>query len=179
LLVLINDLLDSSRIQAGKFVLSPAAIDFEAIAQSTVSILEPLAHKRQLQLRYSAPSQLPPLVADEQRIGQILTNLINNAIKFSGQGGTIAVVAQPNEDHLLVEVSDTGIGIAQSDIERLFMPFTQVDMTNTRRAGGAGLGLSIVKALVEAHGGEIGVRSTLGEGSTFFFTLPFAPKQSI
>lgn len=176
LLSLINDLLDMSRIQAGRFSLDPRWIDFPDIVTDVVANLAPLAEQKHHLLRSEVSSDLPPLWADEQRIIQVLTNLIHNAIKFTPVGGTITVRAGFEGAHLWCEVEDDGAGIAASDLIRLFRPFSQVDGSNTRQAGGTGLGLSIAKALVEAHGGVIGVRSQPGRGSTFWFRLPLQPQ---
>jgi signal transduction histidine kinase len=99
-------------------------------------------------------------------------NLVSNAIKFTPEGGVIVIQACTENGNLKVEVTDTGIGIAPDDLNKLFKPFTQLDMSSTRKVGGTGLGLSISKALTEAHGGAIGVLSEPGKGSTFWFTLP-------
>jgi signal transduction histidine kinase len=115
---------------------------------------------------------MPTLVADEQRVAQIVSNLVGNAIKFTEPGGRVTVEAFVNGPCLRVEVQDDGIGIAPGDRAKLFKRFSQLDMSNTRRAGGVGLGLTICKSLVEAHGGQIGVETAPGAGSTFWFTLP-------
>lgn len=172
LLVLINDLLDMSRIQAGKFSLEPQLMSLHHVAEDVVSHLKPLADQCHHRIEVDVPADLPDLLADAQRVGQVLTNLTNNAIKFTPEGGTIRIAARREGGGIRCEVCDTGIGIAPQDVTKLFQPFTQLDMSHTRRVGGTGLGLSISKALVEAHGGQIGVDSTPGMGSTFWFTLP-------
>lgn len=172
LLNLINDLLDMSRIQAGKFALEPRPMAFPPVAADVAAHLAALAELRGHVLEVEVPHDLPPLVADEQRVTQILTNLATNAIKFTPEGGRIRIRACSDGDQLRCEVSDDGVGIATEHLPKLFQPFTQIDMSSTRRVGGTGLGLSIAKALVEAHGGRIGVDSAPGEGSTFWFTLP-------
>ncbi len=172
LLSLINDLLDMSRIQAGKFELFKDPMRFDAAVRHVVDSLAPLAGKKALEVRDEVPEDLPDVIADRQRVVQILTNLVGNAIKFTPVGGRVVVRARIEADHLRCEVEDTGIGIAPRHMAKLFNPFTQVDMSNTRQAGGTGLGLSICKALVEAHGGEIGVTSHVSGGSIFWFTLP-------
>ncbi|MFP5503632.1 MAG: PAS domain S-box protein [Candidatus Sericytochromatia bacterium] len=174
LLTLIDDLLDMSRIQAGQFQLMTAPLALDSVIEDVCDSLRPLAEKKRLRLDCAIEAGLPPALADPQRVRQILVNLIGNAIKFTPDDGQVSVQARVEEGELLVEVADTGIGIAEEDIGRLFIPFSQLDMSNTRRAGGTGLGLSITKSLVAAHGGRIGVRSQQGRGSTFWFTLPLA-----
>jgi PAS domain S-box-containing protein len=175
LLALVSDLLDMSRIQAGKFTIAFEPVRFEDVANSVAGSLASLAAQKQLGLALDVAPDLPPLTADAQRVGQVLTNLISNAIKFTPAGGQVHVTARQERDHVLCEIVDTGEGIRPDDLPRLFQRFTQLDMSTTRRAGGTGLGLSICKAIVEAHGGHIGVRSELDKGSTFWFTLPFNP----
>ncbi|MNS27790.1 Non-motile and phage-resistance protein [compost metagenome] len=175
LLALVNDLLDMSRIQAGKFTIAYEEVNVGELAHAIVESLAAIAEKRHLHLSVEVSASVPPLQADSQRIGQVLTNLLSNAIKFTPDGGEIHVFARRERGHVLVEVVDTGQGIRHEDLPRLFQRFTQLDMSKTRAASGTGLGLSICKAIVEAHGGHIGVRSELGKGSTFWFTLPIQP----
>jgi signal transduction histidine kinase len=120
------------------------------------------------------PSEMPDIEVDPAQITQVLDNLLNNAIKFSPSGGTITVRLSTEDDMVRVEVSDTGIGIPADKIDRVFDRFFQVDGSSTRRFGGAGLGLSICKQIIDAHGGELGVESEVGKGSTFAFTVPQA-----
>jgi signal transduction histidine kinase len=172
LLSLVSDLLDMSRIQAGKFTLNPEPSRLGPIADEAVSELSVLAEQRRLTLENHMPPNLPEVTVDPQRVRQILVNLLGNAIKFTEPGGTVALSARMDGDAVRLEVADTGVGISPENQKKLFSPFTQLDMSATRRAGGTGLGLSISKALVEAHGGHIGVTSAVGKGSTFWFTLP-------
>ncbi len=172
LLNLVNDLLDMSRIQAGKFSLDPHMISFEEVASAVMFNLDPLAKKKDLKVISRIDAGLPVICADAQRLSQILTNLIHNAIKFSPAGREIEVWASVAGDWLTAQVVDHAEGIAPEDLPRLFRQFGQLDTRSTRRFGGTGLGLSIAKALVESHGGQIGVQSKVGSGSTFWFTLP-------
>lgn len=172
LLALVNDLLDMTRIQAGQFSIIPHAIDFPEVVGKVLEILNPLADQKHQCLLNAVPDDLPPVMADDLRIAQVLTNLINNAVKFTADGGTITVRAFIEGNHLLCQVDDDGIGIVQEDIPKLFRRFSQLDETQARQLGGSGLGLSISKAIIEAHKGEIGVESEWGKGSTFWFTLP-------
>jgi signal transduction histidine kinase len=172
LLALIEDMLVMSSVQAGQFSLRLGPMAFPEVVKEAVTGFEPELPKRRLQLRVEVPDDLPELVADARRINQVLSNLISNAIKFTPEGGTVTVRACLDGNGIRCEVSDTGIGIAPRDIAKLFHPFTQLDMSETRRVGGTGLGLSVCKALIEAHGGAIGVESSVGQGSTFWFRLP-------
>jgi PAS domain S-box-containing protein len=172
LLGLVSDLLDMSRMQAGKFVLDPGDMAFQDVAAEVLATLAPLAELKHQRLVNEVEPGLPRFQADARRLTQVLVNLVNNAIKFTPEHGTIRVRARAEGANLLAEVEDTGIGIAAEDVPKLFQRFGQLDMSRTRSASGTGLGLSIAKALVEAHGGQIGVRAVAGEGSTFWFTLP-------
>jgi PAS domain S-box-containing protein len=176
LLALVNDLLDMSRVQAGKFALDWQTVALPGLVSHTLGALGASATAKGLTLVDEVPDELPPLRADAGRVSQVLANLVTNAIKYSSAGGVITVRAVAEGGWMRVEVADTGLGVPAEHQSRIFEAFTQVDMSNTRKAGGVGLGLSIVKALVEAHGGEVGVRSAgQGCGSTFYFTLPLAP----
>ena len=125
-----------------------------------------------LTLTRKIPHDLAPVLADRSRLGQVLDNLIGNALKFTPAGGTIALEVQDVGEFERILVSDTGIGIPSDKLEKVFEPFYQIDGSSTRRFGGAGLGLAIVRQIVEAHGGEVGVSSEAGKGSTFQFTVP-------
>ena len=143
-------------------------------------LLEPvLSHSEvndlNLQLQRDLAPDLPNVYADPNMVERVLIHLLENAIKFSPEGGVITVCARPEGEEMVVEVQDQGIGIPQEAITHLFDRFYQVDGSTTRRFGGTGVGLSMIKQIILAHGGDVGVRSTEGEGSTFFFTLPLAP----
>lgn len=172
MLLLVNNLLDISRMASGTFVLETRPIRYPALLEDVVRTLTPLVEDKGLTVTLDAADV--PLSADGDRVVQILTNLIQNAIKFTPAHGEIHVSTKVAGGAVVTEVRDTGIGIAESDIPKLFQRFHQLDMSLSRRAGGAGLGLSIAKGLVEAHGGAIGVESNEGRGSTFWFTLPMA-----
>ena len=150
---------------------APEPTAYPPLVADALEHMRPLAAQAGVQLS-SEVDVAATLVIDGPRIGQVLTNLVSNAIKFSPAGKTVSIRAFQREDAVVTEVEDEGEGLRPEDIVRLFQRFGQLDMSKTRRAGGAGLGLAICKALVEAHGGEIGVSSTLGAGSTFWFTLP-------
>jgi PAS domain S-box-containing protein len=175
LLSLINDLLDMSRIQAGKFQVDPRPVRLQEVVANVSEHLRPMLDRKVCRFEVDVPPHLPAVMADERRIGQVLANLITNAVKYSPERCEIAVRARHVGDHVRCEVADNGAGISAGDRLKLFYPFEQLDMSKTRRAGGIGLGLSIVKALVEAHGGHVGVESDgLGRGSIFYFVLPLA-----
>jgi PAS domain S-box-containing protein len=175
LLSLINDLLDMSRIQAGKFHVEPSPVRLHEVVANVSEHLRPMLDRKMCRFEVDVPPQLPAVLADERRIGQVLANLIVNAVKYSPERCEIAVRARCVGNQIRCEVADNGTGISASDRQKLFHPFEQLDMSKTRRAGGIGLGLSIVKALVEAHGGHVGVESDgQGLGSTFYFVLPIA-----
>jgi PAS domain S-box-containing protein len=171
MLSLVNDLLDFAKLQAGKFDLSPEPTPYAPLVDDVVTSMRPLADHRGVTLETDVQVPMPPML-DGVRVVQVLTNLISNAVKFTGKGGTIRVSATVEDGALVTRVSDTGMGIAESDIPKLFNRFRQLDMSTTRAAGGTGLGLAISKALIEAHGGAIGVESAVGRGSTFWFRLP-------
>jgi PAS domain S-box-containing protein len=172
LLVLVNDLLDASAMRAGKFKIDAQAVRLPPLAAEVGARLAPLATQRDQVLATALADDLPAVYADPQRVVQVLTNLIGNAIKFTPAGGSITVDAMCDGRTLRIAVTDTGPGIPEAERTLLFRPFTQLDTANHRRAPGTGLGLSISAAIVEAHGGRIGVESTQGAGSTFWFTLP-------
>ena len=171
---LLDDLLDFARVDAGTFRLAHEDIDLVAIVGTTLESLRPLARARQIALEGPRGETQLRLRADPGRVSQILLNLVGNALKFTPAGGRVSVTVLARGAEARVEVQDDGAGIAPEHLPHLFERFYQVDSGNSRRSGGAGLGLPICKALVAAHGGQIGVTSTLGAGSVFWFTLPRA-----
>ena len=180
LLQLINDVLDISKIESGKIVLEPKEIDMKWLIDSVLPTFEPMIKYKDLALTITVDEGLPLIYGDMDRIKQILINLISNAIKFTSKGG-ITVTARlsergikPGEPPIFVEVcvKDTGIGIKEEDLGRIFDKFVQVDLTSIREYEGTGLGLSIARGLVALHKGVIWATSTYGEGSKFCFTLP-------
>ncbi|MGE5706837.1 MAG: PAS domain-containing protein, partial [Bacteroidota bacterium] len=171
MLVLIDDLLDFTRMQSGKFGVTFAETDYPSLVAETVDSFQPNALERRIRLE-SEVRVSRPVCLDRRRIQQVIANLLANAVKFTPEGGVVRVTAWVEADRLITEVSDNGIGIAPEDLRKLFSPFKQLDMGLTRRAGGVGLGLSISKAIVEAHGGTIEARSEWGKGSTFRFLIP-------
>jgi|GEM_PF-1665814 len=169
---IVDDMLDFARLEAGSFKLVAREADLGLLVQEELAFVQPQAHDAHVTLRTEVPSEPLRVPMDPSRIGQVLLNLLGNAIKFTPAGGEVTIALRSERDGVRVEVRDTGIGISEEHLGRLFQKFFQVDPSMTREHGGAGLGLSIAKALVEAHGGRIGVTSQLGKGSTFWFTLP-------
>jgi len=174
LLQLINGILDFSRIEAGKVEMVSEDLDLHALIDECIESSTPLARGKQLKVEKNVPLELPRLAADRTKVKQILLNLLSNAIKFTSQGRVlVGVAAEPGA--VRVSVADTGIGIRQEDLTRLFEPFQQLDNPVARGAGGTGLGLAISKRFVELHGGRIWAESRENHGSTFHFTLPLNP----
>ncbi|MFH1007723.1 MAG: ATP-binding protein [Candidatus Latescibacterota bacterium] len=174
LLALINDVLDLSKIEAGRMSLHLSVGAIEGCVASVVATMGPLAKEKGLPLRTALEAGLPLCMMDEGRITQVLLNLVGNAIKFT-QVGEVEIGAQKEAEGLLVWVRDTGIGIPAEKLEEIFTEFGQVDASITRNTQGTGLGLSISRHIVEMHGGRIGVESQEGKGSRFWFTLPMQP----
>ncbi|HWE36142.1 MAG TPA: response regulator [Isosphaeraceae bacterium] len=176
LLNLINDILDLSKIEAGQMELDAAEADPRGLIASVVDNFQALAQGKGLSLRAEVDPALPQrFVTDENRLRQVLVNLVSNAVKFTVRGEVVVAARMPTADAWEVEVRDTGPGIAEEDIPKIFEQFRQLDGRTTRRAGGTGLGLSIVKRLVELLGGTLDVRSRLGSGTTFLVRLPLEP----
>jgi signal transduction histidine kinase len=171
LLQLINGILDFSRIEAGKLEMMSEELDLHELIDECIESSMPLARGKQMKIEKNVPLELPPLSGDRTKIKQILLNLLSNAIKFTGQGRVLVSVV-PEPDAIRVSVADTGIGIREDDLARLFEPFQQLDNPVVRSAGGTGLGLAISKKFVELHGGRIWAESRENQGSTFHFTLP-------
>lgn len=172
LLGLVSDLLDSSRIHAGTFSLVSRPVYVPGLVAEAVSDLSHMWGAKRLNLAWTVAPDAERLLADEQRLWQVLVNLLGNAIKFTPEEGRVRLRVCRQGAVLRFEVEDSGVGIAPHELGRLFQRFTQLG--DAPRHGGLGLGLSIAKAIVETHGGTIGVRSTPGEGSLFWFTLPAA-----
>ncbi|MDX1437657.1 MAG: ATP-binding protein, partial [Anaerolineales bacterium] len=175
LLGLINNILDLSKVEAGKMEFNIEEVDLADLIENVMFTTAGLIKNKPIQIHKNIDPTVPAIEADPLRIRQVLLNLLSNAAKFTEEG-SISVTCRLEDTvdgpAVLVSVRDTGPGVAPEDLEKLFLPFSQVDASPTRKTGGTGLGLSISKHLIEMHGGKIGVESVLGEGSRFYFTLP-------
>ena len=181
LLSLINDILDVSKISAGKLELNITEVSLVDLCKSSLAFIKQTAFEKQIQLDYHLPANLDKIFVDERRMCQVLINLLNNAVKFTPNGGEIALAISVKsaaacdrtaDYSLCFDISDTGIGIAKDDIAKLFQPFIQVDSNLNRKYQGTGLGLVLVKQIVELHGGSVSIASEVGKGSCFSIMLP-------
>lgn len=171
---LIDDILDLSAIEAKRMRFDLAPLALQDLGKPLMASLKPLALAKKVKLINSLEASLPKVLADREKVVQILTNLVDNAIKFNRTGGEVEVSATVAGNELVISVRDTGLGIPPADVPRIFERFFRVDRARSREMGGTGLGLSIVKHLVEAQGGSVSVESQFDKGSTFRFTLPLA-----
>jgi PAS domain S-box-containing protein len=177
LLSLINDILDVSKISAGKLELNISDVNMSALCQSSLVFVKQTAHDKQIQLDVQLPPGFVQLAVDERRMRQVLINLLNNAVKFTPVGGRVTlrvtqIKSEVDADTLELAVIDTGIGITSADQQKLFQPFIQLDSSLNRQYEGTGLGLTLVKQIVELHGGTISLESEVGQGSCFVVRLP-------
>ena len=174
---LVEDLQELSRAEAGRLTLKPEPVESAEAIRLTAERLEPLYDEKGVSLEVAAPEDLPPVLADAHRVAQILTNLFSNALRHTPSGGQVTVEAEAGKRgrYLTFRVSDTGEGITPEDLPHVFERFYRAEGSRSREGGGAGVGLTISRALVEAMGGEIEARSAgPGKGATFYFTLPVA-----
>ncbi|NTU78400.1 MAG: response regulator [Chloroflexales bacterium] len=177
LLALLSDILDLARIAAGHETLELRPVDVNLLCNAALLFAMPSAHKKGVSLLHTVDHNIIGLKADERRLTQILVNLLDNAVKFTPNGGAVGleVTSDAIQRRIQFSVRDNGVGIAEADHERLFEPFTQVDQSLSRRHEGVGLGLALVRRLVELHGGSIGLESAPGQGSRFTVSLPWSP----
>lgn len=171
---LIDDLLDLSKIESGKMTMELKALDIAPIVKRCKNVLSNLSKEKSLSIEVDIPNDLPKVKGDEKRLSQVFLNLLDNAIKYTPEGGSVTVRASRKDDVVRIDISDTGIGIPDKDLPRIFERFYRVDKARSRELGGTGLGLSIVKHIVQAHSGQVWVESTPGHGSIFSFTIPVA-----
>jgi len=171
---LIDDLLDLSKIESGKMSMAFIPIEIGPVIKRSAGVLEKLAREKSIKVEADIPSGLPNVLADENRLSQVFLNLLDNAVKYTPDGGSVKISVLPRDKYLQVDISDTGIGIPQDDLPRIFERFYRVDKARSRQLGGTGLGLSIVKHIVQGHDGQVWVKSEPGRGSTFSFTIPKA-----
>lgn len=178
LLELIENVLDIAKIEAGKILIDSKDFDLHGLVNSVIYMLTPMGSRKDLSLSCTFDPETPfALKGDQQHLRQVLINLVNNAIKFTEKGSVIVSVrlagGTESTPRIRFEITDTGIGIAEDAIDRIFENFTQADASTSRSFGGTGLGTAISKELVELMNGEIGVVSKVNEGTTFWFEIPF------
>ena len=179
LLQLVNDILDLSKVEAGKMEFRPEAVDMKKIVEEVVAMLGPIASSKQIHVETAMDVAVKDIVLDPARLKQVLYNYLSNALKFTPEGGRVTVSAVPEAgDMFRLEVEDTGVGIKPDDLDRLFVEFEQLDATFAKRHSGTGLGLALTKRIVDAQGGFVGVRSVPGEGSVFHAVLPTRQRPS-
>ena len=174
LAMLVEDILFISKADAGQFLLRLGPVEIPVLVESVLTALHGVAERAGVRLEADIAPDLPTIEADGLRVQQVLSNLLNNAIKFTNRDGVARIIARQDGDTILFQVSDTGRGIASRDLKRIFERFYQSDNAGEAQTGGHGLGLAIARLIVEQHHGRIWVESTLRRGSTFSFTLPIA-----
>ncbi len=175
LLTLINDILDLAKVESGKMDLNITAVKIRTLCDASLSFVKQQAYQKHIHLACHVETGIDSVELDERRISQVLINLLSNAVKFTLEGGRVELSVRANQAQEAVEfaVSDTGIGIAADQLERLFQPFVQLDSSLSRRYSGTGLGLALVRRIVELHGGSVSVASETGQGSCFTVILPW------
>jgi two-component system phosphate regulon sensor histidine kinase PhoR len=170
--LIVSELLELSRIESGRVPLKMVRVMPCELLSRVEERLRLQADRSGLQIDIICDEAIPPVLADSSRLEQVLVNLLHNSIKFTPEGGYIALRANQDADNVVFSVTDTGIGIPTNDMSRIFERFYKID--RARRTGGTGLGLAIARHLVEAHGGKIWAESIEGHGSTFYFSIPIA-----
>ena len=175
LTLLVSDLLDLSAIESGRAPLNMGPVSVDDVVQDVVAKFQLVAARRGITLGIDAAEDLPPMWADETRIEQALANLVDNAMKYTGDGGSITIRGLERDGFIALSVADTGVGIPAEHLSRIFERFYRVDRSRSRALGGTGLGLSIVKHIVTSHGGRVEVQSAEDHGSTFTLLVPRAP----
>ena len=175
LLSLINDILDLSKVEAGRMELELARFDLPQALQDTLVLVRERAVRNGIDLQLEVDARLGELVADERKIKQVMLNLLSNAVKFTPEGGRVDVRAIPSDGAVEISVADTGIGIAPENQDLIFEEFRQVGGDYAHKREGTGLGLTLARKFVELHGGRLWVKSQVGQGSTFSFSVPERP----
>lgn len=179
LLKIINDILDISKIEAGKFQIIPEVINLEDEVQASLKLLAPIANEAGVSIAIKAKDNLPNITADPRAIQQIMMNLIANAIKFSHRGDTVTLVIERNRRKIELKIIDTGLGMEQDTLDKLGNSFFQAEQNTTKRFEGTGLGLSIVFGLIKLHNGQVSFKSEQGSGTTVSVELPISNEKSI
>jgi signal transduction histidine kinase len=178
LLDIINDILDLSKVEAGKFNLSEENVAIEEVVFAVCNIIKGKADEKNLHIAPRLPGIMPRLYADKRALKQMMLNLLSNAVKFTPEDGDVCISAKLEENGgVAIVISDSGIGIAEADMQKVMTPFGQVDSALAREHEGTGLGVPLVKAMIELHGGTLSIESTPGKGSVV--TLRFPPERSI
>jgi signal transduction histidine kinase len=172
----INDFLDLARLQSGRTRIARQPVEIDRLVREVVRLIQPQAAQRGLTLTGQVPDNLPLVKGDQERLKQVVINLVSNAIKYNRDGGSVEIIVDANDDCMRVQIKDTGKGIPPEALPHLFEKFYRVP-DSEGWAQGTGLGLSIVKQLVEVHGGQIMAESQMGVGTTMTFTLPVAKGQ--
>jgi PAS domain S-box-containing protein len=176
LLDVINDVLDISRLELGNIELYYETVDIPGVIEEVQRVLSPLSAEKNISIESNIEKDLKTIIADRVKIKQILYNILNNAIKFSSENGRVNISAELKEEMIEISIKDEGIGIHEADYDRVFHPFVQIDESISRKYGGLGLGLALVKRFVELHGGKVWVNASPGKGSTFTFRIPKKPE---
>ncbi len=174
LLGLINDVLDLAKVESGTMSFNPEPVDIAELVREAEQAVEASAARKHIDLRTEIQAKVAAPTLDRARLKQVLFNYLSNAVKFTAEGGRVVVRLRVDGGQLVVEVEDSGIGITEEDLPRLFTQFQQLDGSSSKKYPGTGLGLAITRQVVEAQGGTVGVRSTAGAGSTFYARLPLA-----
>jgi signal transduction histidine kinase len=178
LLQLVNDILDISKVEAGRMDLVCEWTHLGSIVDIVRSVIQAQAAKKGINLEVSLSKTLPQIYLDPGRTKQVLYNLVSNGIKFTPRGGTVRLSAHLEDDQIVIEVADTGVGISTENLPRLFHEFEQIPQARGVRPEGTGLGLALTKRLVALHGGEVSVESKVGQGSVFSVRLPWRPREA-
>ncbi|MFM7191596.1 MAG: hybrid sensor histidine kinase/response regulator, partial [Microcystaceae cyanobacterium] len=179
LLGLINDILDFSRIESGRLDLDLIPVNLTQVCHDSLAMVQQIAQDKDLHLNSQIATPLGSLLLDERRIFQCVVNLLSNALKFTPSGGTVTLSIHQENEEVALSVRDTGIGIDPQHFNKLFEPFEQIDSSLSRQYEGTGLGLALVKRLVEAHQGRVTVTSELGKGSCFTLYFPYHPLSAL